>query len=188
MCKESMPFRPLLWSRRRLYCINASCLNFVEDGSAAQFDDPLPFVSPFSWWMLDTATSHPHQQLRNTLRYAIKTNTITVGAGCFWHIEGGGNARRLAGVVDTAVGYAGGATQNPSYEEVCHQGTRHAEVVMTEYDPTILSSRVLVESFLALHDPTKVRAHGKHVLGTGQYRSCLFVLDSETFDVASAAL
>ena len=59
---------------------------------------------------------------------------------------------------------------------------------MIDYDPTILSSRMLVESFLTLHDPTKVRAHGKHALGTGQYRSCLFVLDSETFDVASAAL
>jgi peptide-methionine (S)-S-oxide reductase len=67
---------------------------------------------------------------------------------------------------------------------VCDRETQHAEVVRVTFDPSILIPRMLVECFLALHDPTKVRAMGKHTRGTGQYRSCIFVTDYEMERIA----
>jgi peptide-methionine (S)-S-oxide reductase len=102
---------------------------------------------------------------------------VVLGAGCFWHVEAA--LRRLPGVIDTTVGYAGGG-QEPfspalTYEQVCQGATGHAEVVRVKFHPSILAPRVLLDCFLAMHDPTKVRAHGKHAHGTGQYRSCILL-------------
>jgi len=97
------------------------------------------------------------------------------GAGCFWHVEHA--IRQLQGVLSTQVGYAGGeiTSHSVTYEEVCQGNTGHAEVVKVCFDPTILPADVSLDCFLALHDPTKTRALGKHAVGTGQYRSCIFV-------------
>jgi peptide-methionine (S)-S-oxide reductase len=91
----------------------------------------------------------------------------TVGGGCFWCTEA--VFREVNGVLDVQPGYAGGATKNPSYEEVCGGGTGHAEVVQVTFAPEVLSYRDLLEVFFSTHDPTTPNRQGGDV-GT-QYRS-----------------
>jgi peptide methionine sulfoxide reductase MsrA len=87
--------------------------------------------------------------------------------------------RRLPRVITTETGYAGGITTSPTYGDVCEIETQDAEVIKEKFDPVVLKPRILVDCFLALNDRTKVRAMGKHAAGTGQYRSCIFVVNNE---------
>ncbi len=93
----------------------------------------------------------------------------TLGGGCFWCVEPIFAA--LQGVQDAVVGYAGGKTVAPSYEQVCTGLTGHAEVVQVTFDPAVISYREILEVFFSVHDPTTRNRQGADV-GT-QYRSII---------------
>ena len=94
----------------------------------------------------------------------------TFGGGCFWGVEA--VFRRIQGVKSTAVGYAGGSFDNPTYHDVCTGKTGHAEVVEIEYDPAEVSYRELLDVFWNSHDPTTRNRQGPDV--GAQYRSVIF--------------
>jgi peptide-methionine (S)-S-oxide reductase len=98
------------------------------------------------------------------------TEKATFGAGCFWGVEA--TFRALQGVINATVGYAGGTSANPTYEDVCSDETGHAEVVQVEFDPEQASYRDLLDVFWTNHDPTTLNRQGPDV-GT-QYRSVIF--------------
>ncbi len=96
--------------------------------------------------------------------------TATLAGGCFWCLEA--VYELLKGVDDVTSGYAGGTTQNPSYEQVCSGMTGHAEVVQVGFDPSVISFKDLLDVFFTIHDPTTLNRQG-YDAGT-QYRSAIF--------------
>ena len=105
---------------------------------------------------------------------------MTLGGGCFWCIEA--VYLELEGVSRAESGYAGGATNNPTYHQVCGGGTGHAEVVQVDFDPSVVSYRDVLEIFFAVHDPTTLNRQGNDV-GT-QYRSAILYHSPEQKRVA----
>jgi peptide-methionine (S)-S-oxide reductase len=107
--------------------------------------------------------------------YPEGAETIYLGLGCFWGAER--LFWQLPGVIVTAVGYQGGATPNPSYEEVCSGQTGHTEAVMVVYDPKKTGLETLLKTFWEEHDPTQGMRQGNDV-GT-QYRSAIYTTTDE---------
>ncbi|MEI6620839.1 MAG: peptide-methionine (S)-S-oxide reductase MsrA [Actinomycetes bacterium] len=107
---------------------------------------------------------------------------IYLGMGCFWGAEK--KFWRLPGVVSTSVGYMGGFTPNPTYEEVCTGRTGHTETVMVAYDPSLLTTYDVLKVFWENHDPTQGFAQGNDI-GT-QYRSALYWTTEQQHEVADA--
>lgn len=115
--------------------------------------------------------------------YPAGTEQATFGLGCFWGAER--VFWQLPGVVTTAVGYAGGYTPNPSYEEVCTGRTGHSEVVRVVFDPTRISYGELLARFWEGHDPTQGMRQGNDV-GT-QYRSIILTENDEQRRIATSS-
>ena len=110
--------------------------------------------------------------------------TAVFGMGCFWGAER--IFWRLPGVHSTSVGYAGGTTPNPTYEETCSGRTGHAEVVQVVYDPAKISYEQLLKAFWENHDPTQGMRQGNDV--GSQYRSAVYTTTPEQAAVAWATL
>ena len=129
-------------------------------------------------------TTHHHVNgARLTPPWADGTRTAVFGLGCFWGAEKA--FWSLPGVISTAVGYAGGFTPNPTYEEVCTGKTGHAEVVLVAFDPARISYADLLRVFWEHHDPTQGMRQGNDV--GSQYRSAIYVADDAQRATAEAS-
>ena len=106
----------------------------------------------------------------------------TFAAGCFWGVEA--ELRAVPGVVETQVGYTGGTTDQPTYEQVCSGRTGHAEAVWLRFDPARIPYEKLLDVFWKLHDPTTLNRQGPDV--GSQYRSAIF-FHSEAQQAAAEA-
>ena len=105
---------------------------------------------------------------------------IVLGMGCFWGAEK--RMWQLDGVWTTAVGYAGGWTENPTYEEACTGQTGHTEAVLVDFDPKVISAGEVLAAFFESHDPTTLNRQGNDV-GT-QYRSVILATTPEQLELA----
>ena len=137
------------------YCVNSAALEFKPEAAGK------------GTTLTASATTGSSAA---TAAAASGMETATFAAGCFWGVEY--KMGKLPGVVSTVVGYTGGTTVNPSYEQVCTDKTGHAEAVQVTYDPGRLSYADLVRHFFSIHDPTQVDRQGPD-RGT-QYRSGIF--------------
>jgi len=128
-----------------------------------------------------------------------KTETAVIGGGCFWCVEA--QYLLVKGVKHVTSGYAGGKTENPTYEQICEGDTGHAEVIKIEFDPTVVTYKEIIDLFWDAHDPTSVTKedmmkHGKLLpKGTAyqgndygtQYRSAIFYTTEEQHKIAEAS-
>ena len=110
-----------------------------------------------------------------------KFKEIVLGARCFWGVEK--QFWDLPGVYNTLVGYSGGDTEDPTYEDVCYKETNHAEVVKIVYDPVEINLADLLKIFWECHDPTQGMRQGNDI-GT-QYRSVIYALDNSDLSLAN---
>lgn len=122
-----------------------------------------------------TASADLSRTLR-TAKVGIIMATATFGAGCFWGVEAA--FREVSGVVSTAVGYAGGTTPHPTYEEVCSGKTGHTEVVEVVYDAATVTYEELLHVFWRIHDPAQAMK--------AQYKSVIFFYTPEQRATAEA--
>ena len=136
------------------YCINSASLKFipVEEMDQAGYGQ---YLDPFVKAGLIKAPLH---------------ETAVLAGGCFWGMEE--IIRKIHGVIKTTVGYTGGTTANPTYEDVCTGGTGHAEAIQVEFDSARMSYESLLDYFFRMHDPTTLNRQHNDV-GT-QYRSAIF--------------
>ena len=104
-------------------------------------------------------------------------------AGCFWGVQY--YFDQVPGVTKTTVGYTGGHTENPTYEEVCTHTTGHAEAVLLEFDPEQVSYETLCMQFFRMHDPTQLNRQGPDV--GDSYRTAIFYFNEEQKQIAEAA-
>ena len=133
----------------------------VEPERALAGRDRYPYAVPTTHTVLGTPLQGPWPE---------GTEVLYVAMGCFWGAER--TFWKIPGVVTTAVGYQGGFTPFPTYEETCTGRTGHTEMVLVAYDPTVVSAEDLLRTFWESHDPTQGYRQGNDV-GT-QYRSAVY--------------
>ena len=109
---------------------------------------------------------------------------FTLGGGCFWCLDSA--YVQFRGVTEVTCGYAGGHKQNPTYEEVCHTNTGHAEVVEIEFDEAVITAEQILDIFFTVHDPTQLNRQGNDI-GT-QYRSAMFYETEEQREIFEQAI
>lgn len=146
------------------YCINSMALDFRPEEA-----------------IQEKGTSEQKWQEK---RHSKTTEIATFAAGCFWGIED--KFLRVPGVLSTRVGYTGGKTKNPTYNEVCSDTTGHAEAVEIIFDPAVVPYEELLAHFFEFHDPTQVNRQGPDV-GT-QYRSAIFYHNDRQKEAALAMI
>ncbi len=120
----------------------------------------------------------------NTVNAIAKSDTITLGGGCYWCVEA--VYEKLDGVLKVESGFSGGSIKNPTYREVCTGTTGHAEVVQITYDNTKTSIEEIIKVFFTVHDPTTLNRQGADQ-GT-QYRSVIFTRDNEQNKIATGII
>jgi methionine-S-sulfoxide reductase len=108
------------------------------------------------------------------------TTKATFAAGCFWGVQY--YFDQVPGVTASWAGYTGGHTAEPTYEEVCSHTTGHAEAVLLEFDPSVVSYEVLVRQFFRMHDPTQLNRQGPDI--GDSYRSAIFYHDETQRETA----
>jgi peptide methionine sulfoxide reductase msrA/msrB len=146
------------------YCINSASLKFVELDK-----------------LKEAGSENRLAACERALALKAKgLEKIIFGAGCFWGVEA--YFKRLPGVCQTQAGYSGGATSDPDYKQVCAGGTMHAEVVLIEYDPRVISIKTLLAHFFKIHDPSSLNRQGNDI-GT-QYRSAIFYYGENQLEAA----
>lgn len=116
--------------------------------------------------------AHKHKRM---YRMGMQKELATFGAGCFWSVEE--MFRTIPGVIETKVGYMGGAMENPTYEDVCTDETSHAEVLQITFDPEKISYDKLLDIFWECHNPTTRNVQGPNV--GFHYRSVIFAHSAE---------
>lgn len=147
------------------YCINSASLRFIPE-------EDLMKEGYSQFTHLFTKNENPHQEI------------AVLAGGCFWGMEQ--IIRKLDGVLDTEVGYAGGSSLNPRYEDVKTGTTGHAESIRVVFDSSVLSYAQLLETFFLMHNPTTVHQQGND--RGSQYRSVIFAQTEKQKDVISAAI
>jgi peptide-methionine (S)-S-oxide reductase len=100
----------------------------------------------------------------------MSTDTATFAAGCFWGVQA--EFDKVKGVVQTTVGYTGGRTEKPTYNDVCSDATGHAEALQVVFDPAVVTYEQLLDKFWSMHDPTTLNRQGPDF--GSQYRSAIF--------------
>jgi peptide methionine sulfoxide reductase msrA/msrB len=144
------------------YCINSVSLDFkpAEEGVEV--------------------TKSLNDQPAEKAKKAVKSETATFAAGCFWGVEY--KFRQIPGVLKTEVGYTGGKVKNPTYKQVCTDKTGHAEAIKITFDPSRISYESLLEFFFSFHDPTQLNRQGPDI--GKQYRSSVFYHSEEQKEAA----